>query len=256
MKLLIVDDEAIIRNGIKKLIDFDSLAIDEVFEAANGEKAYTLFMAERPQIILADINMPKMNGLEFSEKVKGICKETKIALITGYDYFDYAQKAVKIGVEDYILKPVSREDIRQLLLKLTREVREEAGRQRVDTMVESYRQDFGTGDDEGYRSEIVKAMEAGVEDSDFSMAKLAGGLGLSVGYTSGLFKKYFELSFKEYLLRKRMEKAKILLLSTDMKHYEISEAVGFNDPNYFSTAFRKYADMSPGSYREKVREGR
>lgn len=255
MKLLIVDDEPIIRRGIKKLIDFDALGIDEVIEATNGEQAFALFEEHTPDIILADINMPRMNGLEFAGKVKQTRKATKIALITGYDYFDYAQKAIKVGVEDYILKPVSKEDIRQLLHKLVKEVKEEAASSEVSSMVTEYQTSFGSADEEGYQKSIMDLMASGISDAEFSLTALADALGLSTGYTSGLFKQYFQVSFKEYLLKKRLDKAKILLLSTDMKNYEISDAVGFSDPNYFSTAFKKHTSMSPGKYREKARDG-
>lgn len=253
MKLLIVDDEPIIRNGIRKLVDFDSLGIDEVFEAPDGEKAFTLFQKHLPEIILADINMPRMNGLEFSSRIKELRKSTKIALITGYDYFDYAQKALKIGVEDYVLKPVSKEDIHQLLVKLVREVKEESSQSEVVSMIKSYQATYGASDDQGYRRAIVEAMQEGVSDPEFTLSVLADGLGLSVGYISGLFRKYFQVTFKEYLLDKRMEKAKILLLSTEMKNYEVSEAVGIADANYFSTVFKKATGMTPGKFREKVR---
>lgn len=255
MKLLIVDDEPIIRRGIKKLIDFDALGIDEVFEATNGERAFDLFEAHGPDIILADINMPKMNGLEFAAKVKQVNKDTKIALITGYDYFDYAQRAIKVGVEDYILKPVSKEDIRHLLHKLVKEVQEAAASSEVSSLVSDYQTTYGSAEEEGYQKPMMDLMAAGVGDADFSLTVLADALGLSTGYTSGLFKQYFQVSFKEYLLKKRLDKAKILLLSTDMKNYEISDAVGFSDPNYFSTAFKKHHKMSPGKYREKARDG-
>lgn len=255
MKLLIVDDEPIIRRGIKKLVDFDTLGIEEIYEATNGEQAYELFVKHLPDIILADINMPRMNGLEFAAKVKEMRKETKIALITGYDYFDYAQKAVKVGVEDYVLKPVSREDIQQLLHKLATAVRLEASETEVKSIVDQYKTSYGAADEGGYLREVKQLMEAGVANPDFSLTVLADTLGLSTGYTSGLFKKLFQKSFKEDLMHRRLDKARILLLSTDMKNYEISDAVGFSDPNYFSTAFKKQFHTSPGKYKEKARDG-
>jgi len=255
MKLLIVDDEPIIRRGIKGLIDFEALGITEVFEGTNGQQAFELFETHHPEIILADINMPKVNGLEFSEKVKQVDKSVKIALITGYDYFDYAQKAVKVGVEDYILKPVSSEDIRQLLHKLVTAVKEESATSEVEAIAKKYQTAYGSSEDEGYQKDIIRLTEEGVSDPEFSLTVLADSLGLSTGYTSGLFKKYFQMTFKEYLMHKRLDKAKILLLSTDMKNYEISDAIGFADPNYFSTAFKKYTQKSPGKYRDKARSG-
>lgn len=108
MRLLIVDDEVLVRRGIKSLVDFESLNIRAVEEAANGLEALEIFKTFDPHIVLADINMPKMDGLNFSKAAKALNPKVKIALITGYDYFDYALQALKIGVDDYILKPVSK----------------------------------------------------------------------------------------------------------------------------------------------------
>ena len=98
-KLLIIDDEPLVRRGITTLVDFHVLGIEAVYEAADGQEGLVLFRQHLPDLILVDINMPRMNGLEFAKEVKALKSETQIAVITGYDYFDYAQKALKIGVD-------------------------------------------------------------------------------------------------------------------------------------------------------------
>ncbi len=80
---------------------------------------------EEPDIILCDINMPKINGLDFSKEVKANWPWIKIAIITGYDYFEYAKEAVKIGVEDYVLKPVSKDDVQEVIQKLVLKIQED-----------------------------------------------------------------------------------------------------------------------------------
>ncbi len=98
--LLIVDDEPLVRRGIKSLVDFTQLNIELVFEATNGQEALDIMMDQHIDFILADINMPKMDGLTFADKAKRVNPHIRIALITGYDYFDYAVQALKIGVDD------------------------------------------------------------------------------------------------------------------------------------------------------------
>jgi two-component system response regulator YesN len=117
-RLLVVDDEPLVRKGVVTLISFEELGIAEVMEASNGEEALEKVHSFDPHIILCDINMPKLNGLEFARFVKNEKPWIKIGIITGYDYFDYAKQALKIGVEDYILKPVSKQDIYEVLNKL------------------------------------------------------------------------------------------------------------------------------------------
>lgn len=105
-KMLIADDELIIRRGLKSALDWGKLGIEVVAQAEDGEIAYEKSKEYLPDIILVDINMPFMNGLELIEKINEILPDTLILIITGYDEFDYAKKAIKLNVLDYILKPV------------------------------------------------------------------------------------------------------------------------------------------------------
>ena len=86
-KLMIADDEPLIRRGIKQLIDLSSLQIEEIYEASTGEEALKVFEEFKPEIVLMDINMPKIDGLSVAKKIKLINPYTKIAIITGYNYF-------------------------------------------------------------------------------------------------------------------------------------------------------------------------
>jgi two-component system response regulator YesN len=243
-KLLIVDDEPIIRKGIMKMVPFNDLNISEVFQAENGIDALELFNEHQVDLILADINMPKMDGIEFSRKVKSIKKHTKIALVTGYDYFDYAQQAIKAGVDDYVLKPISKKDVVEILKQLIAAIEDENIELELDVnQVEVT----------GYKKEILELFDTHYTNEAFSLQFIADEIGLSNGYLSTLFKDLFNQNFQDYLLKKRMEKAKILLLSTDLKNYEICDEIGFSDPNYFSTRFKHEFGLSPKQYKDKVK---
>lgn len=252
-KLLIVDDEPLVRRGITTLVDFHALGISEVYEAANGQEALTLYKAHTPDMILLDINMPRMNGLELAEAIRSLDPEVPIAIITGYDYFDYAVKALKTGVEDYILKPVSRKDIVQVLAKLIGRLEAARSRQELARVVSGLVRQAGAEDESQYREAIQTIVERELANSAFSLKGLAAEMGFSPGYLSGLFKKLFGKAFQDYVLERRLEKAKLLLLSTEMKNYEVAQAVGFEDVNYFGTRFRKAFGSSPRQYQAKVR---
>lgn len=253
-KLLLVDDEAIIIRGIRSFVDFEMLSISEVFEASNGEVALELFKTHEPDFILADINMPKMNGLDFAIAVKALKPDVKIALVTGYDYFDYALTALKAGVDDYVLKPVSKNDIQQTLQKLIMKRQQSDNNLAVARIVQNLKKNVDTVDDTGYQVKIQKELEDNIANVDFSLSYLAKQLALSTSYLSGLFKRLYGQTFQEYMLTMRLERAKILLLSTNMKIYEIASAVGFDDPNYLSAAFKRKFKLSPNQFREKVKE--
>lgn len=123
--ILIVEDEPIIRRGIASLIDFESLGISTVHEVENGEQALQKIREEAPDILLTDINMPKMDGITLAQLVRTEYPQMRIIFLTWYDYVDYLLSAVKIGVEDYILKPVTKSEIEALLVKVVAKLNEE-----------------------------------------------------------------------------------------------------------------------------------
>lgn len=139
MRLLIADDEPLIRRGIKKLVNLSEIGIEEVYEADNGEETLQLFEQYHPEIVLLDINMPRVDGLTVAKEIKSLSPETKIAMLTGYNYFDYAQKAIRIGVEDYILKPVSKKEITEIIAKLAHSYQEERKQQTIQKVFQKSR---------------------------------------------------------------------------------------------------------------------
>ncbi|MDF2987039.1 MAG: two component transcriptional regulator, AraC family [Eubacterium sp.] len=117
-KLLVVDDEEEVRRGLIQKIEWYKYNFEIVGEAQNGREALDIIEENVPDIIITDISMPIMNGLELSEYVKLNYPTIKTVILTGYDDFNYAQQAIRFGVEDYILKPVLPKDIDELLIKL------------------------------------------------------------------------------------------------------------------------------------------
>ena len=188
-KLLIIDDERIVRQGIIKSIDFNILGFNEVFEEENGEEALTIVEENPIDIVLADINMPKINGIDFAKNIKQRDKSVKIAFITGYDYFDYAISAIKIGVDDYILKPVSQREVIQVLRKLIDKKKEEGCSQVLKEVVDGLTKNSAVSKDGGDKELIKSIIEDNIANKEFTLNILATKLGVSVGYLSALFKK-------------------------------------------------------------------
>jgi two-component system response regulator YesN len=250
-KLLLIDDEPLIIKGIRSFVDFEALSITEVFEASNGEEALELFQLHLPDMVLADINMPKMNGLDFAVAAKTLKPDVKIAIITGYDYFDYAVTALKSGIDDYILKPVSKKDIGEVLKKLILKIQAAHSQSEVSLLLGDLLSKSKIQEDESYKSRIQKEIEANISNIDFSLTYLSKQMSLSVPYLSSLFKRLYGINFQDYVLTTRLDRAKILLLSTDMKIYEIAAAIGFDDPNYFSASFKRKFNYSPNQFKEK-----
>lgn len=252
-RLLIVDDEPLIRRGIRSLSSLMDIGISEVFEAQSGEEAIKITEEKRPHIVLMDINMPQMDGLTASAIIKEKEPEVFIIILSGYDYFEYAQMAIRAKVDDYILKPVSKKDIEMVLIKITALLNERNRRQAYEGLSKEEKR-MEIGDDlPELTKRIMDYLKQYLFDPQLSLSKMAADIGFNSSYLSGLVKQVYGVPFQDYVHKKRMEKAKLLLLSTDMKNYEVAESIGMDDVNYFVTKFKKTFGMTPKQYRRGVR---
>lgn len=117
MKILIVDDEIQIRTGLEIGVPWDSLGISQVFIAENGIEALTICEKEKPQIVITDIRMPEISGLELGKKIKELYKPVEVIILSGYSEFEYAKKALELGAFDYLLKPIRIKELMECVQK-------------------------------------------------------------------------------------------------------------------------------------------
>lgn len=138
LKVFLVEDEMIIRNGVKNNIPWEQEGFTFVGEAGDGELAWPLIKQTKPDILITDIRMPFMDGLELSGLVRKELPDTKIIILSGYSEFDYAKQAINLGVANYLLKPISGEKLLEAVKQVADIIREE----RAQTLlVEQYRQE-------------------------------------------------------------------------------------------------------------------
>ena len=131
VKVFLVEDESIIRRGIRDNIAWESHGFEFVGEAGDGEYAYPLILNTKPDILITDIKMPFMDGLELSRLVKKSLPKTRIIILSGYNEFEYAKEAIKIGISDYLLKPVTSVSLLDTLKHVADEIREEQEKSRL-----------------------------------------------------------------------------------------------------------------------------
>lgn len=125
IKVLIVDDEHLVRSLLKRCIDWNSIGMEIIGEASSGEAAIDLVDEHRPDLIFTDICMTNMDGIEFADFILKVYPNIKIVVISGYDDFKYAQRGIKAGIKDYLLKPIDDEVLLNIALKMKKEIEEE-----------------------------------------------------------------------------------------------------------------------------------
>ena len=349
IKVFLTEDEYAIRERIKKSIKWEQHGFELVGEAGDGETALPEILKTKPDILLTDISMPFMDGLKLSELVKKQLPDIRIIVISGYDDFNYAKQAISIGVQEYLLKPITSGNLIDVLKKTSDEIirqrQEELDISRVDIntisqetilkflssgsaadtekVVDEYFNSMGPGmlesmmlrqyvlvkavfavaafferlglDKEGvsetlgdlanpapyadsserahqYMIELLNtAMEQrglvsdkghtevieeakryireNYQNEDMSLNSVAAHVNISSNHFSAIFKKETGETFIDYLTAVRIEKAKELLTCTNMKTSDVGFEVGYRDPHYFSSIFKKTVGQPPKEYR-------
>ena len=137
--LLIADDEPLIRNGVKKIIDWESLGFSKIFLAEDGQEALDIIRENHVDLVLTDIVMPFMDGLELSEILAKEFPQIHVVILTGHEEFEYAQKSVSLGVKNYILKPIGAENLYKKMVQICEKLHiENKQRQYVSSMKTSF----------------------------------------------------------------------------------------------------------------------
>ncbi|AKL95262.1 response regulator receiver protein [Clostridium aceticum] len=242
-KVLIADDEPKIRKGLKQWMDESSYQFEVVGEAKNGREALELTIKTSPEVFLVDINMPLLNGFDFINQLKKISPNSIIVIITGYDDFQYAHRAIKLQVFDYLLKPVSKSDFDHLLKKIVEKF-QPIGKESME-------------DENTQYSCIVRGVKEYIDDhysdSQLELSYIADLFNINKSYISKRMKQELGRSFVEYLTEVRLDKAKEILESGDSRLtiYHVSIKVGYTSQHYFSRMFKKAYGIAPLEYRNK-----
>ncbi len=242
LKIVIVEDEYIIRSGLCNLIPRLKESFQVVGNAENGYEGVQLISRIKPDVVICDIRMKVMDGLEMIRQLRDMKIDCKYIILSGYSDFAYAQKAISLGVYGYLLKPVNSGELLEILIKAEGDF--ELILQESDTEQENY-------------SSLISSAIREIRDhyqSDISLSGIAELLGVTNAYLSVRFLKETGDNFTEYLRNYRMEKACELIQNTDKKMYEIALQVGYDNPQYFSSVFKSVMGMSPKSYMRECKK--
>jgi len=265
-KLLLVDDQKIIRDGFKRILLRSLPERYDIYEADCGNAAEKIALDLKPQIVITDVKMPDFSGLELIKRLKTKLKGSKYVVISAYENFRFAKEAIKLEVSDYLLKPINRSDVEELMEKLINSLQE----QKADTNlsiekfsetgvnldnyldIKSFDEFESTSDSSIPHNRIVEYVIDYVNENyskDLSLAYMANLVDRNYSYFSSLFSSETGINFSNYLRNVRMEKAKELLSDLKYKINDVSHKVGYLDGVQFCKTFGKYTGMPPGKYR-------
>lgn len=247
---MIVDDEQFIRLGLEKIITKMDPSLRVLGSFGNGQEALaflTKHESQKPDVLITDIKMPMMDGLKLIEIVQEKHKDISIVVLSGFSDFEYARMAMRGGVRDYLLKPVDKSALFELLNKL----RHERGLEEAQ-VAEPSEDGEPVPEHEHYIIDEVKDILDREFDKNFELERLAETVGMNASYLSRLFKSKTSMTITDYLIQTRIDKAKQFLTDhPHLKNYEISHLVGYSDPVYFNKLFKKIVGVTPKDYKEK-----
>lgn len=247
LKILIAEDEPRAMRGLKNLITSISPEYQVVAEAADGRQALELMQRTQPDVVFTDLKMPYMDGMALIRAAKAMELEADYVIVTAYEEFEMARQSIGLGVFEYLVKPITMEEVQLVLGRLT------ARRSHMEKMAEpvsALREQYPDA------HPLVRKTLNIIEEcyaSRLNQGELAARLGISQEYLCYLFNKDVGEPFSKFVKKYRIEMAKKLLASETVSKEEVPYSVGFSDPKYFGKVFRELTGISVTEYVRSLR---
>ncbi|WP_127539104.1 response regulator transcription factor [Paenibacillus illinoisensis] len=249
-KVLLVEDERVILEGLRELIIRTAPEFRVMGEASGGREALEFLRSDVPDVLITDIRMREMDGLTLISKAREMYPELLMIIISGYGEFEYARRAMEYGVQNYLLKPVELQEwvtaIQKIQLLLDRRYGVSSS-QTLDTTGEP---ECSSGD----TRKIIRDVKEYIRlhpDGDLRLQTIAALVHLNPTYLSQLFKNETGTTYSEYIAEARMERAKWLLVNTQLKIYDVARLSGHQSPKHFMLVFKQQVGWTAGEYRNR-----
>jgi len=252
--VLIVDDHKHLVESLLSCVPWEEAGVTGVHGAYSGGEALETLRSKNIGILVTDIRMPGMSGLELIERARADRPELQCILLTGHAEFEYARRAIELQTFRYLMKPVRTNELVETVRLLTASSRApaaEAAAAEPAAPEPPAELPAEPAEAKDYRRKTVEAVHEFVRErlgADVTLTAIAERVHLHPVYLSKLYKETTGTKLSDYILNVRIDKAKELLLRSPMKIYEISEAVGYRSTQHFITEFKKIVGMTPKAY--------
>lgn len=239
-KILIADDEELVRASLSRYIQNHCPFFEEILQADNGGTAVEMILANTPDVIILDVQMPVLTGIDVMRKIEESGLNPIVIILSGYNEFKYAQQAMHYGAKEYLMKPVKATDLVAVINNLVGEkTSSESPAEQTEAPVTTISRSAAKYIEDHYTEEL-------------SLTLVAEKLGLSAGYLSSKFSQEMNMGFVDYVNKVRIDHACTWLKQGYYKVYEISEKVGFYDTKYFTKIFKKVTGTTPKKFMQSV----
>ena len=250
--VLIVDDERLVIEAIKYLGNWEMFEITDIFEAQNVKSALKILSEVQPDIIITDMNMPGMSGMELLRIATEQSPRTKLLVVSGFYDYEYTRQAIKSKVIDYILKPISEMDLNLALSTAVQAI--ESDLKALGLSVSEAEEKAVDALSPQKMDEIAEYLEKNYH-LNITLDELAKMFYFSREHLSRAFKKAYRINLFDYITNLRLEESKKLMAQTTMSLEDIAIQTGFNSGSYFSKTFKKRIGLSPKEYRTNCAGG-
>ncbi|MBE6119319.1 MAG: response regulator [Erysipelotrichaceae bacterium] len=251
-RVVVIEDEEAIRKGIIMSIDFSALNCILIGEASNGVEGIKLIQEKKPDIVITDVTMPLMSGIEMIEQTLEY-NYTSI-IISGYDEFSYAKKAIKLGVCDYLMKPIDKEELNNVIQSIVSSFdlsSKISGLLKEKNQIEHIQLLETLNKEDHLVDKIMEYINLHYSEKIF-LSDIADVLNYSESLLSKRFRRVTQMTFNEYLNRFRIQKSIEYMKKGTYGLTGISDICGFSDYKYFSTVFKKYTGYTPSQFTNMI----
>ncbi len=262
IKAVLIEDEKLLRKELSLTTPWNKLGCELLGEAENGLDGLELILRIKPHIIITDIRMPGMDGLTMIQKAQSKEYHPKVILLTGHSDFEYARKALRLGVIEYLLKPIDDSELYSLLKQTVQDVRSDIAHNSINENLEIQKNSSSSffnpnsrtylnGNCDNYVQQAVEYIQANFSN-DIALQDTSHHLGISSGYLSHIFKKSTGYTFLGYITLFRIRHSLMLLKEQNLQVSDVAYKCGFQDPGYFIQLFRRHTGVTPGKYKTGI----
>lgn len=249
-KVILLDDEPWVLRGIENSFDWGKMNYEIVATSTNPLEVLELASQLSPDLIITDIKMPFMSGIELIEKLQSTGLDCEFIIVSGFADFHFAQEAINLHVLTYILKPIEIDVVIPTLQNISKKISEKKKQNAYITHMDNLLECTDNYSSNHIFKNILEYINANFSSKDINLHSLAEHFNINATYICDLFKKSLGKTYNEYLTELRIGKACSLLVNTELPIYTIADQVGYTT-YYFNTIFKKRIHQTPLKYRQE-----